>query len=122
MDSTTLFDLLSAVHRRRILLLLCRNERVEVPADLHVRGRATDGFPSRAADDQQPRPSAPDSSGPSSLAVELEHVHLPKLVAERVVEYDEATRSVRKGPTFAEVEPALQVLLSNSARFPDDLL
>jgi hypothetical protein len=55
------------------------------------------------------------------LPVALYHGHLPKLAVEGVVEFDEASGTVSRGPAFDEVAPVLAVLVEHANRFPSGL-
>ncbi len=90
---------LAHVERRRCLLtLLDRDRPVEVATAVAGTPALTDR---RAA---------------------LRDVHLPKLVALGLVDWDPRTRLVRKGPTFDEVEPLLRSLDDNRDRLPEGLV
>lgn len=114
-DASTLFDLLAAGYRRRILLLLCDQESIDVPDALVTRGEAgtvttLDGVTPETVRDRE------------RVDVALYHRHLPKLADEGVIEWDDETGTVTRGPAFGEIEPALRVLAENADRFPSDLL
>lgn len=116
-DVSTLFELLADVHRRRILLTLCRSESIQVPEDVRPPGegrtprRQGTGPDRPAIDEQEARP----------LALELHHRHLPKLVDAGVVEWDRDAGTVTRGPTFEAFEPALRLVADNDDAFPGDL-
>ena len=48
--------------------------------------------------------------------VGLRHVHLPKLDAEGVIEWDREENRVRQGPAFEEIEPLLAALSNQSGK------
>jgi hypothetical protein len=111
-DTATLFDILSADLRRRLLFLLCDSPELDVPDALRPRSQAA------------PKPgqfATGDGQG-DTLRIQLYHVHLPKLDDQRLVEWDRDAQTVSRGPRFDEVEPVLRLLAENSERFPDDLL
>lgn len=116
-DASTLFEMITSDHRRRILLLLCQTESLDVPTDLRSRGQNTT-HQSRS-NQLHYRADTPDSQ---MLTLELIHTHLPKLEAKGFIEWDPETQTITKGPRFPEIEPALTVLLSNTEKFPADLL
>ena len=112
-DTSTLFELLADRQRRRLLFLLCDAESVAVPDGLQSRSAAamTNGDSSKS----------PTQTAPNDLAVELHHTHLPKLAAANLIEWDRSTETVRRGPEFAAVEPALDTLRQNAPAFPSDV-
>lgn len=85
------FAMLADETRRRLLISLL------------ARGSA--GPPVSVPDDV-----ANGHADPDSLYAELYHVHLPKLEAAGVVEWDHDRDAVTRGAAFGEVEPLLQVL------------
>ena len=48
-------------------------------------------------------------------AVELHHVHLPKLEEAGLIDWNRATDEITRGPQFDEIEPLLSVLAENRA-------
>lgn len=116
-DTSTLFEMLATEHRRRILLLLCQTESLQVPESFRPRGQ---GDSQQFQPDQFSRGAGRRDS--QKLTIELIHNHLPKLEGEGFIEWDRETQTVSKGPRFPQVEPALTVLLSHAEKFPADLL
>ncbi|MDG5777483.1 hypothetical protein VB773_04205 [Haloarculaceae archaeon H-GB2-1] len=57
-----------------------------------------------------------------SVAVQLHHVHLPKLADMGFVEWDDETGEVRCGPRFDLLEPVLDVLDEHEDALPDHYL
>ena len=55
------------------------------------------------------------SRGEWPEAVELHHVHLPKLEEAGLVDWNRATDEIARGPQFDEIEPLLSVLAENRA-------
>lgn len=84
-----LFDVLSNQKRRRLLVTLLRRDAqatLRVPEDL-------------------------SSEGPTDrLALEMYHVHLPRLETMGFIEWDRRTNSVERGPTFEDFRPLLSAL------------
>lgn len=120
LSTSTLFELLTADPRREVLFLLCGTDSLRVPEGLSTRGET------RAPQGDRPHPlsdrSAPDTDQSlQRLEIELSHVHLPKLEAEGIVEWDREAGTVSRGPAFEEIEPALQLLAANPNAFPDKL-
>lgn len=117
-----LFGLLAADYRRQMLFLLCGTESLDVPEGLSTRGGAQ---AQQSGGDHSPSSSVQDSSSPDQpvqqLDMELRHVHLPKLEEEGLIEWEQETGTVFRGPSFEEIEPALRFLASNPAVFPDGL-
>ncbi|MFB6150614.1 MAG: hypothetical protein ABEJ40_02295 [Haloarculaceae archaeon] len=118
-ETSQLFSLLADRDRRRLLLLLCDTEAVEVPGALRTRGEA-EAVPARGRAGR-PDPGASNFAG-DPLAVRLRHVHLPKLAAAGLVEWDRDAGAVSRGPRFGEAEPLLELLAGNAAELPQDLL
>jgi len=112
-ETSTLFELLSAQHRRRILLVLCESDSIQIPEGVQARGATQAQKPSND------RP--PETNESMSLELQLVHNHLPKLQSEGLIEWDQETQAVTRGPRFETVEPALETLLENAGQFPDDL-
>lgn len=115
---STLFELLAADARRRVLYMLCERGTLRVPDGLQMRSQAgvrharSDGALQRAPPDSQPHRSS---------EVQLYHTHLPKLEAEGVIEWDHDSQTVSRGPAFEEYEPALGVLAANATSLPGEL-
>ena len=116
LDSSMLFDLLGERDRRRLLLLLCEEESVTVPDGLRTRGAT-------AREDSGAIGANPeDERGSDQLTLRLRHCHLPKLEEEGLVRWDREAGTVTRGPRFASVEPALELIAANPEKFPGDLL
>ena len=105
-DVSSLFELLTADTRRSLLVMLCDAESVDV----------SDGLPTRRAAVATPSPTG--RSPPSSRDLQLYHVHLPKLEAAGVVEWDRDTGTVSRGPEFDAVEPTVRLLAKNEHALP----
>jgi hypothetical protein len=114
-DASTLFELLAAPERRRVLFALCDAERIEVPDD--VRNRQTVELAAGHDEGRERR----RTGDPEQLTVQLYHRHLPKLAAADVVEWDRESGTVTRGAAFADVEPSLSLVTENADAFPDDL-
>ncbi len=90
---------LSHVERRRCLLtLLDADTPVEMATAVEGKSPLTDR---RAA---------------------LRDVHLPRLAAAGLVDWDPGTRLVGRGPAFDEIEPLLRYLDDNRERLPEGLV
>ena len=50
--------------------------------------------------------------------VELTNVHLPKLEAEGLIEWDRPTHGVARGPNFEAVQPILEVIVEDDQQLP----
>jgi hypothetical protein len=117
-DASRLFEVLSARTRRQVLFRLCEADSIQVPEALESRGEAQ---PKEAPTQTgQMPPSA--LAQPSSDELELYHVHLPKLEAHGLTEWEQETNTVSQGPKFGAIEPAPDAPLSNAAALPLDLL
>ncbi len=60
------------------------------------------------------------SRGPDALdsaAIELYHIHLPKLEAAGYIDWNQGTREVKKGPQYDEAETLLTLLENNADEF-----
>lgn len=118
-DASTLFELLAARPRRRVLFRLSEKSVVDLS---EIRGRSLDG-PERPPGPQR-TPGAVDGS-PSSAeerTIRLYHTHLPKLESEGLITWGRETRTVARGPAFEEVSPALEAIRENESVFPPELL
>jgi len=111
-DTATLFEILSADLRRRLLFLLCDSPEVDVPDALRPRSQAA----------PPPGQFATGSEQDDTLRIQLHHVHLPKLADQELIEWDRDSQTVTRGSRFDEIEPVLRLLADNPERFPDDLL
>lgn len=58
---------------------------------------------------------------PNHLAVEMTHLHLPKLDDYGFVEWDRGTGTVLRGPRFEEVAPLLEVVADEAYLADDEL-
>lgn len=114
-DASTLFELLTAKSRRRLLVTLCDVESIQVPDDLSMRG-ATQAASSSGS--QSLNKHSPDELSPYDI--QMYHNHLPKLQAEDVIEWDRETGTVARGPAFERVEPAVRLLATNQHALPGE--
>jgi len=121
-DTSALFELLAADHRRRLLILLCETDSIQIPEGLLTRGtRArTTGRPEES--DNEETAFQYTSTNEDVLEVQLIHHHLPKLEDADVIEWDRETQTVTRGPAFAELEPFLSLLIGNADKFPHELI
>jgi len=119
-QTSACLDLLADDHRRDILFLLCDTESIQIPDGLLPRSHA------QPVDTHSH--SSPESRQQSTehdlhqLEVQLHHTHLPKLENNGVIEWDQDTQTVSRGPHFDDIEPVLRLFAANQDRFPDDLL
>lgn len=64
----------------------------------------------------------PPSDGGCEITVaheiKLNHVHLPKLAANDIIEWDQTDGDVRPGPAFSELRPVLRLLYNHRERLP----
>jgi hypothetical protein len=90
-------DILSNVHRRRLLFALMR---------------------------ENPQSDETETVGPEAShrqqAILMRHVHLPKLEGSGYIDWDRTSSRVTKGPQFDEIEPLLTLLVENSGTLSDD--
>ena len=95
-----IFDVLRHPYRRRILQLVSEhNPRDE--DEFSVEDLATED------DDLE------------LLTTELYHAHLPKLAESGYIEWDEDTRTIRRGPNFDEIAPLLRLMIEHQDELPD---
>jgi hypothetical protein len=59
-----------------------------------------------------------DGEEPNVLAIQLRHLHLPKLDNAGYIDWDESTDTVRRGPMFDEVEPLLRLMHNHQEELP----
>ena len=121
-NASTLFDLLAAAPRRRTLFLLLEEETVRIPDDVRTRSTAQGRQFTQSKGETEQAAAVPTHEDPSVLEVALVHKHLPKLTMEGVVEWDRQEGLVTRGPSFDEVEPALETLAAHPEKFPESLL
>lgn len=117
-DLSTLFGLLAADARRRVLYMLCDTDTLRVPEGLQIRGQAQ---VRQSGGSQTMQQSPPEDRSSQAFEMELYHIHLPKLEAEDVIEWDRDGQTVSRGPAFEEIEPALRTLAAHAHRFPGEL-
>ncbi|WP_254543649.1 DUF7344 domain-containing protein [Halomarina pelagica] len=116
-DVSTLFELLTADVRRRLLVALCDVRSVQVPEGILARGHAA------AVSSPDFRPGqrrSLDGTSPHSDTFQLYHNHLPKLADVGLIEWDREAQTVSRGPNFEEVEPAVRLLAANAHEFPGE--
>lgn len=113
-DVSTLFELLAADVRRRILYMLCESDTLRIPEGLQTRG-AVQAHQSRGEHTCSTVKSHQD------FEVQLYHTHLPKLETEEVIEWDRDRQTVSRGPAFESIEPSLRMLAANATTLPGEL-
>ncbi len=97
-----MIDILAAVQRRKLLVaLLDHNPQDDSP--VVIAGSESDA---EAMD----------------RLVKMRHVHLPKLVDCELIEWDEDSHEVSKGPKFDEIKPLLELLANHENELPDGWL
>ncbi|WP_049922863.1 helix-turn-helix transcriptional regulator [Halopiger djelfimassiliensis] len=89
-----IFDALSDVHRRRLLIDLLEHN----PQDVTARASG-----SRA----------------DRTAIRMQHVHLPKLADYGYIEWGAGSGTVTKGPRFDEIRPVLEYLDQHREKLPE---
>ena len=121
-NSTTLFKLLAADHRRKILFLLCNTDSIQLPEGLLTRGETHAQHPQNTDSCSPPgQLTSIEDTSLDRMQIQLRHIHLPKLEDEGVIEWNQDTQTVSRGPRFEEIEPVLRLLAANQSRFPNDL-
>lgn len=119
-DASTLFELLAARPRRRVLFRLSEESVVDLA---EIRGSPPQTGLERPS--EPPRaPGAFDGSGPQAdqRAIRLYHTHLPKLESAGLITWGRESRTVARGPAFDDVESALETIRENESDFPPELL
>lgn len=99
-----LFEVLSAEPRRQLLIAMAT-----------APDKGYQQLPDAAASRHQ-------SKDADRLALELRHLHLPKLVEAGFVRWDEDRSRVRPGPRFQEVEYLLGKILDSVEEMPASLV
>jgi hypothetical protein len=98
-----LFEALSNVHRRRLLVALIdhnpQRDSVDVPEVVHEGEKALE-----------------------TLQIEFYHSHLPKLEESGFIGWNRDTHEVVKGPRFDEIRPLLELMRDHADELPDDWL
>lgn len=112
-----IFDALSAVHRRRVLVsLLDHNpqpiEEMSAPSQdvCEMNSGLLDEFLTGSLEIHEA----------DKESIRLHHVHLPKLVDYGFIEWDRDGNEVRKGPKFDKIRPILVLLEESFETLPDD--
>lgn len=112
-DPDVVFDLLANQRRRRVLAVLSAEDRRLTVNDLTTAialeesGPAITDVPGEAIED---------------IFLSLQHVHVPKLAALELIEYDGERRLVEPTDRLAALEPSLSAVLDGdleSAAWPD---
>lgn len=85
-----------ATRRRRVILLLLKQGRLDTTADILFRGEIE-------ADDAE---------------IALTHNHLPRLEDAGYIEWDQETGEIAKGPRFEEIEPFLDLIENHADELP----
>ncbi|EMA70633.1 hypothetical protein C461_00052 [Halorubrum aidingense JCM 13560] len=60
----------------------------------------------------------PGGDEPNVLAIQLRHLHFPKLADAGYIEWDDSVDIVRRGPMFDEIEPLLGLLHDHQDELP----
>jgi hypothetical protein len=98
-----LFEALSNVHRRRLLVALLdhnpQRDDVDVPEDVHEGEKALE-----------------------TLQSELYHSHLPRLEEAGFIGWNRDAHEVVKGPRFDEIRPLLELMRDHADELPNDWL
>jgi hypothetical protein len=93
-------EALGAAQRRELLhTLLVHNPQEEGPVEIDV-------------DDSD------EAAG--RRRIRLQHVHLPKLEAHGLIEWDRDDDEVSKGPQFEEIRPLLELLVGHEEELPPE--
>ena len=90
-----MFDIMSARHRRLVLLLV-KHGTIHTVNDVMAR----------------------ETKEPETLEIQLIHNHLPKLVDAGYIQWDRDTGEISKGPRFDEIEPLLALIENHDDELP----
>ena len=115
-DASEALRLLADGTRRRVLFQLCDEESRDISEGILLRGG------SRSASAHTNQQQLVRRSLSDGQRAELEHHHLPKLQSHGVIEWNQETQTVSRGPVFEEIEPLLHLLKNNSHKLPTGLL
>ncbi|ODR81678.1 hypothetical protein BG842_19430 [Haladaptatus sp. W1] len=96
-----MLDVLGHQHRRRLLVVL---------SEANPRER----------DEVASKTVADDGDDLDLFKQELYHVHLPKLDATGVIDWDRETDIITRGPRFEEILPLLELMGEHEDALPDD--
>jgi hypothetical protein len=101
-----IFDALTSVHRRRLLVALLDHnpqqdnvDEVSIPEDIHEGETVLE-----------------------ALQVDYHHNHLPKLEQAGFILWDRGSHQIMKGERFDEIRPVLKLMHDHSDELPDDWL
>lgn len=108
-----LFDALADRQRRQLLLDLADDEPRPVPG---LSSKSREILAAHDAYLAEYLTTSMDISDVDKEAVRAHHVHLPKLVAYRYVEWDEDAHVLSRGADFDDLRPLLELLDD----YPDD--
>lgn len=59
-----------------------------------------------------------DADADAERWLAMDHVHLPKLAEYGIIEYDDESDEVRRGPQFGEIRPLLELLYDHEDELP----
>ena len=98
-----LFDALSNVHRRRLLVALLEHnpqkDEITVSEDVHEGEKVLE-----------------------ILQAEFYHSHFPQLEEAGFIRWKQDSHEVVKGPRFDEIQPLLELMRDHADELPDDWL
>jgi len=101
-----IFDVLTNVHRRRVLVALLDHTPQEDGLDqVNVVEDAHEG-----------------ETGLKTLQADFYHMHLPKLEQTGFIRWDRGSQQVTKGPRFEEICPLLELMRDHADELPDNWL
>jgi hypothetical protein len=96
--------LMASRYRRRLLVAL------------------TDHNPQDDGDTQLPVDVTHEDEELERLRTDMTHVHLPKLEAAGVIEWDRDANEISKGPHFEELRPLVELMENHADELPDGWL
>lgn len=95
------------------------DEMLDALADVQRRSLLVALLEHNPQDDAPVAIADSDEEGDSiERLVQMDHVHLPKLVDYGFIEWDERSHEVAKGPNFDEIRPLLELLEDHDEELP----
>lgn len=111
-----IFDALSDIHRRKLLVDLLEHN----PQTVETMSKASRDVSKMSEGFKQDYLASDDGIGAADKGhVRLHHVHLPMLAENGFVEWNREENTVVKGPEFEVIRPVLELLEDNCETLPE---